>query len=131
MKNSIIKKLENTYCRLKRSKIDGVGIFAIRDIPKNKNPFQGIRKQKWYKLKLSDFKNLDKEVLKMIDDFFDIEKDGKVFIPELGLNGMDISFFLNHSEKPNIKTTNKGSHFLTLRKIKRGEELTVSYRSYY
>src|SRR3972149_9683034 len=103
MKNSIIKKLENTYCRLKRSKIDGVGIFAIRDIPKNKNPFQGIRKQNWYKLKLSDFKNLDKEVLKMADDFFDIEKDGKAFIPDFGLNGNDPTFLGVLCEEPDLK----------------------------
>ncbi|MBU3934985.1 SET domain-containing protein [Patescibacteria group bacterium] len=130
MKSSVIENFKNTYCRLKPSKISGVGVFAVRDIPQNKNLFQGIKKHKWYKLRLSDFKNFDKEILRMIDDFFSVEKDGKVWVPEVGLNGIDISFFLNTSESPNVKTADKGFTFLTMRKIKKGEELTVSYKSY-
>ncbi len=130
IKNNIIKNLKNTYCRLKSSKINGVGVFAIKDIPKNKNPFQGIKKQNWYEFKVSDFKNFNKEILEMIDNFFVIEKNNKVLIPEFGLNGMDISFFFNHCKNPNLKTTNGGSTFLTLKKIKKGEELTVSYGTY-
>jgi len=130
IKNNIIENLKNTYCRIGISKIQGIGVLAIRDIPKDTDPFRGIKKQNWYKLKTSDFKNFDKEIFKMIDDFFVVEKNGKVLIPEHGLNGMDISFFLNHSKKPNLKTIDKGFNFLTLRKIKKGEELAVSYRDY-
>lgn len=130
MKNNIFKNLRNTYCRLKPSKINGIGIFAIRDIPKNKNPFQGIKRQNWYEFKTADLKKLDKAVFEMINDFFVIEKDNKVLIPEYGLNGMDISFFLNRSKNPNVKTTNEGSLFLTSRKIKKEEELTISYGTY-
>ncbi|MBU4204613.1 SET domain-containing protein [Patescibacteria group bacterium] len=129
LKSNIVKKLKNTYCRLKPSKISGVGVFAVRDIPRNKDPFRGIKEQNWYEFKTSDFKNFDKEVLKMIDDFFVIEKDGSVLIPEFGLDGMDISFFPNNSENPNLKRIDDGS-FSTLRKIKKGEELTVSYGTY-
>lgn len=130
IKKNIITNLNNTYCRLKPSKVEGVGVFAVRDIPKNENPFQGIKKQKWYEFKTSDFKNFDDEILKMIDSFFVIEKDGKVLVPEFGLDGMDISFFLNHSKNPNLKTVDEGFNFLTLRKIKKGEELLVSYGTY-
>jgi len=127
--DKIIEKLKDTYCRLKPSEINGVGVFAIRNIPKNKDPFPGILDQGWREIKVSDLKNLDKEILKMIDDFFVIEKDNTVLIPELGLNGMDISFFVNHSERPNLKMMEDGS-FLTLRKIKKGEELMVCYGTY-
>lgn len=130
MESSILKRIKNTYCRLKPSEINGVGVFAIRDIPPKKNPFYGIREQGWHELKVSDFKNLNKEILKMIDDFFVIKKDATVLVPELGLNGMDISFFLNTSENPNIETVDGGFNFLTLKKIKKGEELTVSYGSF-
>ena len=130
IKNNLIKNLKNTYCRLGLSKIEGIGVIAIRDIPKDTNPFQGIKEQKWYSLKISDFKNFDKEILKMIDNFFVVEENGKVLIPEFCLNGMDISFFLNHSKNPNLKTIDRGFNFLTLRKIKKGEELTVSYGAY-
>jgi SET domain-containing protein len=129
-KNNLIKNLKNTFCCLKPSKIQGIGVFAIRDIPENTDPFFGIKKQIWHELKMSDFKKFDKEILKMIDDFFVVEKNGKVLMPEFCLNGMDISFFLNHSKNPNLKTIDRGFNFITMRKIKKGEELTVSYGTY-
>ena len=52
-KKEILNNLKNTYCRLKASKIQGVGIFAVREIPKGKNPFFGLRKQKWHKFQMS------------------------------------------------------------------------------
>ena len=129
-KKGIFKKLENTYCRIKPSSLHGVGVFAVRNIPKNVGPFKGIRKQKWVEFNVSELKYLGKEIIKMIDSFYVIEKDGKVLINEDGLNGMDISFFLNDSKSPNLKTIDGGYNFITLRKIKKGEELTVAYYTY-
>lgn len=133
-KQKILNNLKNTYCRLKPSKIEGVGVFAIRDIPKRADPFSDAKNQKWFKFNLGELKRIDKNVLKMIDDFFVIEKDSAVYIPEHGLNGIDISFFVNNSKKPNLKIIGDGKNealdFKTIRKIKKGEELTVSYATY-
>lgn len=129
-KEKILSLLENTYCRLRPSKIEGIGVFAIRNIPKNMNPFLGIQKQKWSKIKLLKLMDLDKEVLKMIDDFFTVNEK-TVYLPELGLNGMDISFFLNSSKTPNVKIKDDEVNFITTKNIKKGEELTVSYKNFY
>jgi len=129
-KKEILENLKNTYCRLKASKIEGVGVFAIRDIPKGKNPFAGVRKQKWHKFQMSELKGLAKEILPLVDSFFVIHKNGMVEISDGCLNGMDISYFLNDSKKPNIKTIDDGENFVTLRKIKKGEELSVAYKTY-
>ena len=129
-KNHLICSLQNTYCRLRPSKIEGVGVFAIRTISKGINPFKGTDKQKWYALNISHLKHLNNEVLKMIDDFYVIDKHGNVLISEQALNGMDISFFINHSQRPNIKTIDGGFTFVTLRKIIKGEEITVAYGTY-
>ena len=129
-KEIVLKRLQNTYCRLQPSKISGVGVFAIRDIPKGVNPFYGTTEPKWIKFKLSELKNLDKEVLRMIDDFNVIEEDETVFIPVCALNGMDISSFLNNSNSPNLITNEGGSTFITARRIKKGEELTTSYETF-
>lgn len=126
----VIEILKKTYCRLKPSSVSGVGVFAVRDIPKNINPFEGAKNQEWQDIEMSELKGLNEEVLRMINDFFVTEKNGKIWIPEYGLNGMDISFFLNHSKNPNLKTINNGDNFITLRDIKKGEELTVSYETY-
>lgn len=128
-KPGILKLLKNTYCRLKASKIAGVGVFAIRDIPKDTNPFMGMRQDYWQKFHRDELKDLHPAVLEMIKDFFVEEKNDIVFIPPYGLNGIDISFFINSSKKPNLKTKN-GFTFLTARKIKAGEELTADYTEY-
>ena len=130
IKKEVIKRLKNTYCKLKPSKIEGVGVFAVRDIPKNVNPFLGVKNQRWYEFKLSELKSLDKEILKMIDSFFVIEKDKTVYIPRLGFAAIDISFYVNNSKNPNIKTVDNGLTFVTLRRIKKGEEIVVSYATY-
>lgn len=129
-KLEILENLKNTYCRLRPSKIQGIGVFAIRDIPKGKNPFFGVKKHRWHKFDISELKKLDKEVLGLIDSFFVIHKNGTVEVSDYALNGMDISYFLNNSKKPNIKTINDGENFVTMRKIKKGEELSVSYATY-
>ena len=36
----------NVYCRISRSKIHGVGVIAIKDIPKGINPFKKCNKTK-------------------------------------------------------------------------------------
>lgn len=129
-KRRILANLKNTYCRLKPSGIEGVGVFAIRDIPKETNPFKGLKKQTWHKFKISELKNLRKEILSLVDSFFVIHNDGTIYISDSCLNGMDISYFLNNSKKPNVKTIDDGENFITIRKIKSGEELTVSYATY-
>lgn len=133
-KKKILESIKNTYCRLRPSGIEGVGVFAVRNIPKGKDPFLGISGGRWHKFHIKELSRIDKEVKKMIDDFFVIEKDGYVYLPEGGLNGIDISFFLNNSDKPNLKIVGDGKdealYFRTLRNIKKGEELSVSYSTY-
>ena len=129
-KERLLKNLQNTYCRLKPSEIEGIGVFAIKNIPKGVNPFQVIRQEKWLKLNMRDLSGIGKEVLKMIDDFFVIEQDGTVLILEHGLNNLNISFFVNNSDAPNLYTPDEGFTFITLRNIKKDEELTVSYVTY-
>jgi SET domain-containing protein len=129
-KKKILNNLKKTYCRIKASKIDGVGVFAIQDIPEGTNPFQNSPKQKWQIFSEKDFKKLDIEIKKMISDFFGTDEKGNFIVPECGLNGMDISFFLNTSKNPNVKTIDDGANFITIKKIKKGKELTVSYKKY-
>ncbi len=128
----IIEDLEkNIYCRLKPSRIEGIGVFAVRDIPKGVNIFKAMRKIKFIAIdKRLIFENtkIDKEIKKMVDDFYVIKKN-KIYSPKFSLNEIDMSFFVNHSVKPNL-IDKKGEKFFTLRDIKKGEELTVDYSKY-
>lgn len=129
-KQEILAQLKNTYCRLKPSKIEGVGVFAIRDIPEGINPFGKAFPEVWHEFQQEELKDLPQEIIELLDVFYVVEKDGSVYIPEKALNGIDISFFVNNSENPNIKTIDGGLNFVALRKIKKGEELVISYATY-
>lgn len=130
IQKKIFKKLQHTYCCLKPSKISGIGVFAVKNISKNTEVYYGTKKQRWIKFNLVDLKKLGKEILTMIDDYYVIEKDGTVLVPECGLHGMDISFFHNHAKKSNIKTIDGGQTFIAIRNIKKGEELLADYSTY-
>ena len=132
LKNQILESLKNNYCRLKVSKINGIGVVAIKDIPQGTELFKGTPKRQWAKLKISELKGIDQETKEMVQGFFAADEDGGYWICAGGLNSIDISFYLNHSKKPNVKAiinrnTDFVSHFVTARKIKKGEELTVYY----
>lgn len=140
-KQKLLKNLQkDTYCRLKPSKGNGVGVFAIRDIPKGKDPFVLADGKKIHKVPIEitkkDIKkhNIPPSVVKMVEDFV-TDEGTRYFIPALGLNSIDISFYMNHSVKGcNVDiVTSKKSDFLefrTARKIKKNEELFINYSDY-
>ena len=138
-KKNLLKHLKkDVYCRIKKSNIHGIGVFAIKDIPKNTNPFKNTNnkyiKYNFKKITSSELLTLDKEVIKMIKDYFAKEENGDYYVPVVGLNGLDISFYMNHSKKPNIDiVTLKSSDavvFKTNKLIKKGKELLIDYSDY-
>jgi len=129
-KQQILSLLENTYCRLRPSSIQGVGVFAIRNIPKGVNPFQGVPLVDSCLFKKEELAHLPEEIQEMINDFFVIDTSGQIDIPEYGLNGIDIGFFINHSKTPNLITYDESETFVTAREIKKGEELMADYSTY-
>ena len=135
-KDKLLNNLYNcTYTRLNVSKLQGVGVFAIKDIKKGTDPFKLPNKNRYKTIKCTtnELSNLDPEIKKMITDF--LEPDGRVFhIPENGLNSLDITFYLNHSLSNNLGIVDKDGDeyygFVTLRDIKKGEELLINYDDY-
>ena len=127
----IIKNLEkDIYCRIKKSKKHGVGVVAIRDIPINTNPFKILNKSKSIDIPKNKLNKVPKEVIKMCDDFFGSPDDDFYTIPSSGLNSIDISYFMNHSNKPNIDIfyqKNNIAIFKSNKLIKKGTELTINY----
>lgn len=127
-RKKLLDNLSNTYCRLKPSG-HGIGVFAIRNIPKNTNPYLNCRKVRWFKFNKKEIAKLPQEISQMIEE--DYGHDGEYnYIPYHGLNGNDISFYHNHSLRPNIITIDRGQTFITIQKIKKGEELLANYKTY-
>jgi hypothetical protein len=114
------------YVRLKPSHIHGIGVFAIRDIPKGTCVF-GDDDDAMVWVKASAVKRLGVDVRKLYEDFC-VLKNGKYGCPK-SFNLLTVAWYLNHSKKPNM-VCDKEYNFHSSRKIKRGEELTVDYETY-
>jgi hypothetical protein len=133
MKRSLLlsRVLRDCYCRLQPSQIHGIGVFAVRDIPKRRNPFKTIPKYAdfgYVRITEDELDALPPLLSGAIRALF-IPTDGVMHIPNHGLNVIRLNSYLNHSATPNMGTKN-GYDFTALRKILVGEELTVDYRTY-
>ncbi len=118
---------DNVYTRLAPSKISGVGVFAIKDIPADTNLF-GDDDMKMIALKKAELGELDPETAKLYEDFCVIRGD-KYICPQ-NFNDITVGWFINHSSaNPNVRC-DKNLVFHSNRDIKEGEELTVDYSTY-
>ncbi|KND51358.1 MAG: hypothetical protein ABA06_03540 [Parcubacteria bacterium C7867-001] len=131
-KSSFLKSLNDVWCRLAVTR-HGVGVVAIRDIPKGINPFKNCDPHGDV-LEIAE-KELEesaapKEAKQLVRDFCALQ-DGIYFVPDYGIDAIDKSYFLNHSKKPNMVTLNDGEVFVTARSVKKGEELTANYEQYH
>jgi hypothetical protein len=102
-------------------------VFAVRDIPAGVDPFNGCFRGQSIKLNEKDLAGLHTGVRAMVDDYFAV-RWGAIWACARGLNGVDVQYYLNHSETPNTIPRDDGSWFVTGRAIASGEELTVDYR---
>ena len=127
-KRDLLMSLQRVYCRLKPSE-HGIGVFAIRDIPVNTNPFIDCFDGGFSPFTPEELEGTNPSVMEMVKDFCPIQ-DGKYYLPRCGLKRIDQSFFVNHSKTPNMREEGEGIDFITIREVKTGEELTVDYDTY-
>jgi len=123
------------FTKLKPSKIQGIGIFALKDIPENTNPFEvWSGDTNLYKITEEELKTLDKDLYFHVKDMFEYSpnfpQDTNTYIKLV--NGyhwiyQNPYYFINSGfEKANIDKNT----FLTTRKIRKGEELLSNYGRY-
>jgi SET domain-containing protein len=130
------------YAKIGVSKIDigGVGVIALKKIPKGTYPFQRKNPLKGHWVQEEDLpKNLEER--QHVLGFCPLvsKANGKKwsFIPKNGFNAKDISFYMNHCENPNLtegfalnQDLNGFQDFVAVRDIEKGEELCINYNSY-
>lgn len=117
---------DGVYARLQGSNIHGVGVFAIRDIPQGTYIFPDDDDEiVWIeKKKLS---GLDPNLRKLYDDFCIIK--GDLYGCPANFNRLTPAWYFNESHTPNVMA-DTDYRFSTIRKVKKGEELTVDYDCY-
>jgi|TARA_Y100000310_G_C20317185_1_gene638993 hypothetical protein len=149
MTEKILDRLNNkTYCRVQPSDIDGVGVFAIKDIPTGVAPWTTLNHREFggaVAITIDKLLNIDESVRKVLLDYNLLDAYMKVedrrpsfntrqyvgehiFIHPYEMEVLHISQFLNASTDPNLKLeSDELTPFRTMREIKTGEELTVDY----
>jgi SET domain-containing protein len=116
---------KEVYCKLGVSPVHGIGVFAVRPIPKGVHPLKSYLSHKEVDISKKLLKNLPKGVRQQIDIFCYYDKK-KVSIPTIGLNSFDLAVYLNHSKTPNLRFKKAGV-LISLRPIAEGEELFIDY----
>jgi len=114
---------ENVWARIVRSRIHGVGLKAIRDIPHGTYLFQGDDlPMVWVDREI--IKHLRSALQRLYDDFA-VAKGNRLGCPR-SFNLLTPAWYLNHSKRPNVGC-DSNYDFYALKDIKRNQELTVNY----
>lgn len=117
---------EGVVTRLGRSRVHGVGVFAIRRIPKGTKLFPGDMDEMIW-IEKRELGVLQKRIQQLYYDFA-VLKDGRYGCP-LSFNRLTPSWYLNSSKTPNVRC-DENYDFVALRNIGPGEELTADYSTY-
>lgn len=128
-KRTLLKNLEKVYCRVQPSGHHGVGVFAVRRIPKGVNPFVLPIPTKLVGLSDADVRGLPAGIRSMIRQYA-VKQDGHYVLSTLGFNLVDLEYYVNHSDRPNLIFDDRRGCYRTKRAIKIGEELTGDYNDY-
>jgi hypothetical protein len=116
----------NLYTRIKVS-ANGVGVFAIRDIPEGTPLFAGDVGET-VAIPVFEVEAIaDEEVRRMYTDFCPVING--CFVAPKDFNQITMEWYLNHSDEPNVAAL-KDLRFIASRFIPKGEELLSDYTTY-
>ena len=126
-KAALLQELQaDNYVMLKPSPVHGIGVFAIRDIPKGCQSIFSKGTGGWVRLSFEEVEQLPPHSRNLVETYC-LYDETHYFVPDYGFKLMDLVLYLNHSSTPNIASVNEGEEFEALRDIKEGEELLVDY----
>ena len=125
----LLKELQqDTYIMLKPSLTHGIGVFAIKNIPKGCRTIFSKEEDEWIKVPITEVEKLPAHSRNLVETYC-LYDDEYYFVPGYGFKRMDMVLYLNHSSASNVTSVNNGEQFEALRDIKAGEELFVNYES--
>jgi hypothetical protein len=114
---------------LRPSRIDlnGVGVFAVRNIMRGEKIADGVAEEDFESLvPWNNFRTYDIEVQNKIMAFCIGTPDGFVPPPENDFDKLSVEWYLNHSCGGNCAFDSQGD-FIALRNIRQGEEISYDY----
>jgi SET domain-containing protein len=127
-KEQILKELAHeTFVTLKPSTVHGIGVFALKDIPKGCRDIFSKDETNWVKIPISDVDKLPHYSKNLVETYCLYDEEN-YFIPSHGFKMVDMVNYLNHSSIPNITPVNEGEFYEALTDIPAGTELLVNYK---
>jgi len=118
--------MHNTFVMLRPSPVQGIGVFAIADIPKGRRHIFSNDTSEWIRIPKKEIAALPPHSKAVVENFCLYDEEN-YFVPEYGFKMVDLVIFLNHADEPNIRSIDEGADFEALRDIKAGEELFIDY----
>jgi hypothetical protein len=117
-----------SYVMLRPSPIEGIGVFAICDIPKGCREMFGPpdAPDAWVAVPRAEIERLPAHARALVENYC-LYDDVNYFVPAEGFAKLDLSLFLNHSDTPNVVSVDEGAFFEAVRDIAVGEELVIDY----
>jgi len=103
-----------------------VGVVAIRDIPAGTAIFRGESERVVW-VRRAAVSRLPRALQQLYVDFAMVWGD-RFGVPRT-MNMLSVGWYLNHSDRPNVAADESG-RFHSLRRIRKGEELTADYRTF-
>ncbi len=126
-KEALLHELQHeTYVMLKPSPVEGIGVFAIRNIPKGCRTIFSKETGGWIQLGMEEVEQLPEHARNFIETYY-LYNEHHYFIPAHGCKIMDFANYLNHSADYNLISVEDGKWFEATRDIANGEELFVDY----
>lgn len=125
-KEKIINSIRNN-CNvyLKPSTVcDGVGVFALIDIPKGTELFTDIKPDKDF-ISWDEIGEIPNEVKKYLS--YICLYDSKGIYLSRTTSAINISYYVNHSENFNVLHISEKDKYITTTDIKKGEEILCLY----
>jgi SET domain-containing protein len=117
---------DGVYARIGVSRLHGVGAIAVRAIPKGALVFRGEDERAVW-LSRAYVRSLPPKVRALYEDFGMVDGE-RIGVP-VNLNRLSVGWYVNHSATPNAVAGDDG-RFRSLRRIRRGEEVTADYRTF-
>jgi SET domain-containing protein len=126
-KEQLLQELsQDTYVTLKPSPVHGIGVFALRNIPKGCRDIFSKHVGEWIKVPITDVEQLPDYSRNLVETYCLYDEEN-YFVPDYGFKVVDIVNYLNHSPRANIMSVNHGEYFEALEDIPAGTELLVNY----
>lgn len=125
-KKEIIDNIsKNTKLRLKPSKVcHGVGLFSIMEIKEGEVILDDVTADDIY-IRWDEITDLQEEVKNYLNSMCNSNKDGLYL--SRSPNNINLAYFVNHSDNPNVFHNLKLDRFVAIRDIGVDEEIVCIY----